>query len=105
RARPAMAHHERDLDFKPFTHDAGGWTSLKEVVHAISEAHIPLLGTRVLLKQNKPDGFACVSCSWAKPAEPHPAEFCENGAKATAWEITGKTVTPDFFSQHTLTEL
>ena len=43
------------------------------------------------MKQNKPDGFMCVSCSWAKPAKPHPFEFCENGAKATAWEITPKT--------------
>ncbi len=42
-------------------------------------------GTLFLLKQNKPDGFACVSCAWAKPAEPHPFEYCENGAKATAW--------------------
>ncbi|WP_369539517.1 hypothetical protein [Bradyrhizobium japonicum] len=32
-------------------------------------------------------------------------EFCENGAKAPAWEIIGKTVTPNFFAHHTLTEL
>lgn len=64
-----------------------------------------ILGSEILLKQNKPDGFMCVSCSWAKPAKPHPFEFCENGAKATAWEITGKTVTPEFFAEHTLSEL
>ena len=27
-------------------------------------------------------------CAWTKPAEYHPFEFCENGAKATAWELT-----------------
>ena len=32
-------------------------------------------------------------------------EFCENGAKATAWEITAKRATPDFFAHHTLAEL
>jgi anaerobic selenocysteine-containing dehydrogenase len=32
-------------------------------------------------------------------------EFCENGAKATAWEITSKTTTPEFFAQHSLAEL
>src|SRR5262249_51045409 len=64
-----------------------------------------LAGSRILLKQNKPDGFACVSCSWAKPADPHPAEFCEHGAKATAWELTTARCTPAFFAQHTLTEL
>src|SRR6185312_12504895 len=58
-----------------------------------------------LLHQNKPDGYACVSCAWAKPAKPHPFEFCENGAKATAWELTSKRVPPEFFLAHTLTEL
>jgi molybdopterin-dependent oxidoreductase alpha subunit len=47
----------------------------------------------------------CVSCAWAKPAKPHPLEFCENGAKATAWEITDRRTTPEFFAKHTLTEL
>ena len=64
-----------------------------------------LHGTRVLMHQNKPDGFACVSCSWAKPADPHLFEFCENGAKATAWEITGKRLEPQFFAEHTVSEL
>jgi molybdopterin-dependent oxidoreductase alpha subunit len=84
---------------------AGGWGSLNAVMHILTQEEVALLGSEILLRQNKPDGFMCVSCSWAKPAKPHPFEFCENGAKATAWEITSKTVTPEFFSQHTLTEL
>ena len=32
------------------------------------------------MAQNKPDGFQCVSCAWAKPADRRPFEFCENGA-------------------------
>lgn len=84
---------------------AGGWGSLNAVAHILTQEEVAILGSEIFLKQNKPDGFMCVSCSWAKPAKPHPFEFCENGAKATAWEITGKTVTPEFFSQHTLTEL
>ena len=32
-------------------------------------------------------------------------EFCENGAKATAWEITDKRCSLDFFAEHTVTEL
>jgi molybdopterin-dependent oxidoreductase alpha subunit len=99
--------HDPDeaVRIEPFRLAAGGWTSVKEVAHALGEAHIRLAGTRILLKQNKPDGFACVSCSWAKPAHPHPAEFCEHGAKATAWELTTDRCTPAFFAQHTLTEL
>lgn len=99
-----MAQDE-EVRIEPFELAAGGWTSVKEVAHALGEAHIRLEGTRILLKQNKPDGFACVSCSWAKPAEPHPAEFCEHGAKATAWELTTDRCTPEFFAAHTLTEL
>jgi molybdopterin-dependent oxidoreductase alpha subunit len=61
------------------------------------------LGT--LRRQNKVKGFMCVSCAWGKPANPHALEFCENGAKATLWELTSRRCTPEFFAQHTLTEL
>jgi molybdopterin-dependent oxidoreductase alpha subunit len=84
---------------------AGGWGSLKEVTTILLKEHVPLEGSKLLMQQNKPDGFMCVSCSWAKPAHPHPAEFCESGAKATAWEITSKRLDPAFFKRHTLREL
>lgn len=84
---------------------AGGWGSLNAVARILTQEEVAILGSEILLRQNKPDGFMCVSCSWAKPAKPHPFEFCENGAKATAWEVTSRTVTPEFFGQHTLTEL
>ncbi len=96
---------ETPVHIEPFELAAGGWTSVKEVGHALHEAHIPISGTRILLHQNKPDGFACVSCAWAKPAKPHAAEFCEHGAKATAWELTTDRCTPEFFAEHTLAEL
>jgi molybdopterin-dependent oxidoreductase alpha subunit len=64
-----------------------------------------LAGAAELMKQNKTDGFSCVSCAWPKPAKTHPFEYCENGAKATAWEITTHRTTPEFFSQHTCAEL
>src|SRR5207237_6726163 len=38
-------------------------------------------------------------------AEPHLFEFCENGAKATVWEVTNRRVGNDFFASHTLREL
>ena len=47
----------------------------------------------------------CVSCAWTKPADHHPFEFCENGAKATLWELTTRRCTPEFFAKHTVTEL
>jgi molybdopterin-dependent oxidoreductase alpha subunit len=95
----------KESPIKKYAHPAGGWGSAKAVVSILVQEHVTLHGTRVLMHQNKPDGFACVSCSWAKPADPHLFEFCENGAKATAWEITSKRLDADFFAAHTLTEL
>jgi molybdopterin-dependent oxidoreductase alpha subunit len=91
--------------FDPYTHPAGGWGSIKAVTSYLLREHIPIKGAEALWKQNKPDGFTCVSCAWAKPADPHPAEFCENGAKATAWELTAKRVGAAFFEKNTLTGL
>ena len=90
---------------KPYDGPAGGWGSVKAVASILTQEEVAILGAELLLKQNKPDGYMCVSCSWAKPDKPHPFEFCENGAKATAWEITSKTTTPAFFEAHTVSEL
>ena len=94
-----------NLEVKPYTDAAGGWGSVKSLVKSLGRDHVPFSGSRVLLKQNKPDGFMCVSCAWAKPADPRVFEFCENGAKATTWEITSKRVTPEFFADKTVSEL
>jgi molybdopterin-dependent oxidoreductase alpha subunit len=91
--------------FKKYTHPAGGWGSLHSVIRSLTHEHVPLSGARILMHQNKPKGFACVSCSWAKPADPRPFEFCEEGAKATTWEITRRRCGPDFFAAHTVREL
>jgi molybdopterin-dependent oxidoreductase alpha subunit len=90
---------------EPFKGPAGGWGSVRSVESILAREGRLISGNAVLLKQNKPDGYACVSCAWAKPAEPHPFEYCENGAKATAWELTTKRVTPEFFAQHRVSEL
>src|SRR5471032_1096712 len=102
RSDTAMSKQPR---IKQYDHPAGGWGSVKAVSSILVQEHVAVNGTRVLFKQNKPDGFACVSCSWAKPADPHLFEFCENGAKATAWEITTKRATPEFFDHHTVAAL
>ncbi|KQP18451.1 FdhF/YdeP family oxidoreductase [Pseudorhodoferax sp. Leaf267] len=92
-------------EFKAYEHPAGGWGSIKAVAINVVREGAPLSTAQALLRQNKPDGFACVSCAWAKPAEPHTAEFCETGAKATAWELTDKRVQEDFLAAHPLATL
>ena len=91
--------------FTTYDHPAGGWGSVGSLRRSLMRERVPVSGTRVLLHQNKPDGFACVSCAWAKPAKPLPFEFCEEGAKATTWEITSRRCPPSFFAAHTVTEL
>jgi molybdopterin-dependent oxidoreductase alpha subunit len=100
-----MSKHSGDLRIGEASMPAGGWGSLAKVSTILLEQGVPLKDSRLLLKQNKPDGYACVSCAWAKPANPHPFEFCESGAKATAWETTSKTIGADFFERHSVTEL
>ncbi|VXC81795.1 FdhF/YdeP family oxidoreductase [Sphingomonas sp. 8AM] len=97
--------HDDRPDFTPYDGPSGGWGSVRSLTDIIPREKNIAQTSAELLRQNKHDGFACVSCAWSKPYPPHPAEFCENGAKATAWEITSQRVTPDFFRQHTLTEL
>lgn len=84
---------------------AGGWGSVRGISRIFGKEWATPLATETLFRQNKPKGFMCVSCSWAKPANYHPFEFCENGAKATLWELTTRRCKPDFFAKHTVTEL
>lgn len=102
---PNMSKPSNHPRTRPYKGPAGGYGSLRAVSEIIVREGAPLADATVLSRQNKPDGFMCVSCAWGKPAQPHPAEFCENGAKATAWELTKRRVDPEFFAKHTLSEL
>ena len=90
---------------KPYLAPSGGYGSLKSVGEILLREGLPVKDAALLMHQNKPDGFQCVSCAWAKPAKPLPFEYCENGAKATAWEVTKRRVDERFFARHTLREL
>ncbi len=69
--------------------------------YALSEMG-PARSAQALLKVNQADGFDCPSCAWADPAvrDRKHAEFCENGAKAVAWEATRKRTDASFFAAH-----
>src|SRR4051812_22101057 len=84
---------------------AGGWGSLRGMGSVFAEERDSPSVLKTLERQNKPGGFMCVSCAWTKPEKYHPFEFCENGAKATLWELTSRRCTPAFFAEHTLAEL
>lgn len=84
---------------------AGGPDALRSVARAVLAQGEPLTATRALLRANQPDGFDCPGCAWPDPRHTSSFEFCENGAKAVAWEATGRTVGADFFARWTVAEL
>jgi len=95
----------RRARYKPYRQPTGGWGSVKSLgVHVVGQnAFHSTPG--LLTDHNKVGGYACTSCAWTKPREAHSAEFCENGAKATFWDVTTRRTTPDFFARHSVTEL
>src|SRR6202171_788353 len=84
---------------------AAGWGALKAVADAVRGQMDIVKETRGLLSMNQPHGFDCPGCAWPDPKHTSSFEFCENGAKAVAWEATAKRTTPEFFAAHTVSEL
>ena len=94
-----------DVRFEPYESPAGGWGALHATAKALREQSIVLKGSQALLSMNQPDGFDCPGCAWPDPEHTSSFEFCENGAKAVAFELTRRQVTRDFFAAHTVSDL
>jgi molybdopterin-dependent oxidoreductase alpha subunit len=61
---------------------------------------------RILSKMNQKDGFDCPGCAWPDPDDRSAmTEFCENGAKAAAWETTRNRLDWHFFQRYSIDEL
>jgi molybdopterin-dependent oxidoreductase alpha subunit len=88
-------------------HASVGWEGIAESMRYTLAESGPVRGAKTLLTMNQVDGFDCPSCAWGDPApgERKHAEFCENGAKAVAWEATRKRVDREFFAQHSVADL
>lgn len=83
---------------------------LPAVRHALGYARTQMGLTRsgaTLLKVNQVAGFDCPGCAWPDPpaGERSHSEFCENGAKAVAWEATRARVDREFFAAHSVAQL
>src|ERR1700694_4865562 len=92
---------------KEYHEPAGGWGAAKATAAVLLEQRVLFKGAAALGFINKPGGFTCPSCAspGPDPGRADPLEFCENGAKALAWEATARRATPEFFAQHSVTEL
>ena len=90
---------------KPSNVAAGVPAIISTMKHGISKSGITG-AISSLNRVNKFGGFDCPGCAWPDPDGHRTiAEFCENGAKAVADEATKKTITPQFFDQHSVQEL
>jgi anaerobic selenocysteine-containing dehydrogenase len=92
---------------EPYHEAGGGWGATKATAAVLLEQKVLFKGAMALYYMNKPGGFKCPSCAWPDPAPGHGDSlvFCENGAKALAFEATAKRVTPEFFAKHSVTDL
>ncbi len=91
--------------YEHYNRPAGGWGAAGATAKVLMEQSVLTKGSKALLSMNQPGGFKCPSCAFPDPICRQTLEFCENGAKALAFEATKFRVTRDFFAQHTVTEL
>ncbi|ABK52383.1 oxidoreductase alpha (molybdopterin) subunit [Acidothermus cellulolyticus 11B] len=89
---------------EPAQHAAGLPAVARTVEITLREAGVGR-GLRALAAVNQRGGFECPSCAWPDAEPRHRIEFCENGAKAVAWEATRRTIGAAFFAEHSITDL
>ena len=58
-----LSDQSDEPEIPPYPGPAGGWGSVRSVEEILWREGRLASGTLFLLKQNKPDGFACVSCA------------------------------------------
>jgi len=97
-----MANEPR---FKTYNHPAGGWGAAAATAKILLEQSVVTKGSRALLAMNQPGGFKCPSCAFPDAECKKTLDFCENGAKALAFEATKFRVTREFFEKHTVSNL
>ncbi|HEL4807952.1 TPA: FdhF/YdeP family oxidoreductase [Stenotrophomonas maltophilia] len=91
--------------YKPYNQPAGGWGAAEATAKVLLQQSVIGKGSKALLAMNQPGGFKCPSCAFPDADERKKLEFCENGAKALAWEATQFRAGRELFAQHTVTEL
>ncbi|MFT4021089.1 MAG: FdhF/YdeP family oxidoreductase [Acinetobacter sp.] len=100
-----QVHDNVFAKIEPYHQPAGGWGALLSVARNLKKQETLTRGAITLLNANQPTGFDCPGCAWPEQKNTHTFNFCENGAKAIAFETTSKRVDADFFAQHSVTWL
>ncbi len=90
----------------PKTKAAGLASVRSSCAHMHKHGHSIPSAIRILGRMNQTDGFDCPGCAWPDPDDRAAlTEFCENGAKAAAWETTRHRADWQFFQRYSIDEL
>ncbi|PXW33467.1 UNVERIFIED_CONTAM: molybdopterin-dependent oxidoreductase alpha subunit [Williamsia faeni] len=96
----------REVDQHPPKQWAVGVTAVAVALGRSVKQMGALRTAQTLVALNQQEGFDCPGCAWPEtPGHRKHAEFCENGAKAVAEEATKRTIGPDFFAAHSISDL
>ncbi len=96
-----------NVEITPPENRAAGFTSIRSTfAHMHQHGHSLPSAVRILARMNQKDGFDCPGCAWPDPDDRAAlTEFCENGAKAAAWETTTRRLDWRFFQRYSIDEL
>jgi len=104
-AQPPEVEDELRIE-APKEKAAGLPSVLSSLAHMHRNGHSIPTAIRILAKMNQTDGFDCPGCAWPDPDDRASfTEFCENGAKAAAWETTKRRLPWEFFQRHSIDDL
>ena len=107
--KPAVGfgpNREGAFSQEDYHHPAAGWGAAKNVSLVLLKNHEVVNGARVVFKMNHENGgFDCPGCAWPDDRKGLKLDICESGIKHATWELTPKRATPEFFAEHTVTEL
>jgi molybdopterin-dependent oxidoreductase alpha subunit len=83
---------------------AGGVGSITATLSSLARTSF-WRGGQALRHLNREEGFDCPGCAWPEPAKRGRIEFCENGVKHVAHEVTKRRVTREFFADSSIPKL
>jgi molybdopterin-dependent oxidoreductase alpha subunit len=90
---------------EPESYAAGVPAVIRSGEHLVMNKSL-LRGARSLTALNHSHGVDCMSCAWPESDDHRKFfEFCENGAKAVAWETDSRKCGAEFFAKNSVIEL
>lgn len=100
-----MGFKKGELSSTPPKKVAAGLPAILSVGYRIWEESYVGRGVKTMFKLNQVKGYDCPSCAWPDPDPSERskiAEYCENGAKAVAWEASKETIGSQFFEDNSI---